>query len=579
MSFTKRFFLIVSVLAITVFHYSCKDEPDLGVQSITLDKKELTLAVGEVETIKPSVSPENAPNKNVTWKSSNPEVASVISSGGNGIVAALEEGETTITATTHDGNKTAVCKITVTPLIISVEGVILSTENLFLGIGDTNKIEAEILPDNASNKNVVWTSGNDDIATVSEEGLVSGISIGETIIMATSEDGGKQATCKVTVQGIIESFKSPSILFTREELTSLKAAINGAGNGSLKNAYQNLISRSNNGLNHEPSVYSGTDSYTFLQSVASSSSFARDLALSYHLTGNKDYADKSIEILSAWAAGSEGITYGVEASSSMYLARSMFPMICAYDLMKSTGYVSGADRANIEAWFASIFPQIKSGVDYWEENDYFNKQEYQNHVVAHMMGILAIGLVLEDMNAVKFALNSPDNPRDFRDLIAGCIFMKGDTPHHREDPNSAPPETGEIYDRYRHKTGPVRGLQYSHLTLTLLTTAARMCHNNGLDMFAYTAPTGENIGLSFTYYADFYRLMDSCIKTGFYCGETERIGKAGDDHGLFEIGMRYYPDVIEIKNMVYSGSYDRGTNHSTLLGFYRFFSVPVDLVK
>ncbi len=370
--------------------------------------------------------------------------------------------------------------------------------------------------------------------------------------------------------------KSPSILFTIDELELLKEATKNAGSGSLRIAYSNLISKSNSGLNFIPNPYTGQDAFVFLQNIDASASFARDLALSYHLTGNPSYAEKSLSILNVWSTECKTIMYDITASTSMYIARSIFPMVSAFDLLKNTEYNTETINSNVEAWFKSILPQIRDGVFLWEKNDYFNKQEYQNHLVAHMMGVLALGLVLEDNDAIGFALDSPENPRDFYELIEGCIFMEGDTPHHREDPNSPSPETGEIYDRYRHKTGPVRGLQYSHLTLSLLTTAARMCDNNGLDMFAYTAPAGENIGLSFQYYSDFYRLMDSCIKTRFYCGETDRIGKAGDDHGLFEIGMRYYPEYNEIKQLVHSGVYNRGTNYSSIHGFYRFYSVPID---
>ena len=307
-----------------------------------------------------------------------------------------------------------------------------------------------------------------------------------------------------------------------------------------------------------------------------SASLARDLALSYYLTENVAYAEKAISILNSWAEECKSVIYEIDASTSMYIARSIFPMISAYDMLMNTSFNTEKTKLNIETWFKYLLPQIKSGVEHWKKNDYFSKQEYQNHLVAHVMGILALGIIFEDDELIGYALDSPENPRDFYELIEGCIFMEGDTPHHREDPNSPAPETGEIYDRYRHKTAPTKGLQYSHLTLSLLTTTARMCHNNGLDMFSYTAPSGENIGLSFKYYSDFYRLIDSCIKTSFYCGETNRIGKAGDDHGLFEIGMRYYPENNEIKSTVYSGAYNRGTNYSSIHGFYRFFSVPID---
>jgi len=388
-----------------------------------------------------------------------------------------------------------------------------------------------------------------------------------------------QATVEIIQSAHKISFKSPSILFTKEELIALKEAVDEASSGSLRTAFGHLVSRCNTGLRHTSVINQGKDAFTFLEDIAIPSTFARDLALGYHLTGEAEYAQKSLEILNTWAVGCKDIQYDMSPqapSTSMYLARSVFPMMCAYDLLKDTDQLTDEVNSNIKAWFESLFPQIKEGVKLWHDNDYFNKQEYQNHLVAHVMGILALGYILEDEAAIRFALNSSENPRDFYELIEGSIFMEGDTPHHREPANSPLPETGEIYDRYRHHTAGGKGLQYSHLTLSLLATTARICHNNGLDMFAYTAPSGENIGLSFNYYLDFYRSVNSCIKTGFYCGEDDRIGKAGDHPGLFEIGMRYYPDYENIKDLVYSGAYNRGTNYSTLHGLYRFYSVPVD---
>ncbi len=95
-------------------------------------------------------------------------------------------------------------------------------------------------------------------------------------------------------------------------------------------------------------------------------------------------------------------------------------------------------------------------INLWEDNDYFNKQYYQNHLVAHSMGILMLGLATDNDELVQFAIDSPANPRDVKELLSGCILMDGDTPCSREKAGSAPPVKGEIYDRYRHDTGPLK---------------------------------------------------------------------------------------------------------------------------
>ena len=84
--------------------------PDINVSSVSLNKSSLTLTEGYTETLTATVSPSNATNKNVSWKSSNTSVATVSSSGK---VSAIKAGSATITVTTDDGGKTATCSVTV----------------------------------------------------------------------------------------------------------------------------------------------------------------------------------------------------------------------------------------------------------------------------------------------------------------------------------------------------------------------------------------------------------------------------------------------------------------------------------
>ena len=80
------------------------------VESVSLDKTELQLAVGENATLSAAITPENATDKNVTWSSDNETVATV---DANGVVTAAAPGSATITVTTADGGKTATCAVTV----------------------------------------------------------------------------------------------------------------------------------------------------------------------------------------------------------------------------------------------------------------------------------------------------------------------------------------------------------------------------------------------------------------------------------------------------------------------------------
>lgn len=165
------------------------------VQSVGLNKTELALEVGKTGTLEAIVEPSDATNKNVTWSSSNPEVATV----DNGVVTAVSAGEAIITVTTEDGAKTATCKVTVNaPQTVPVTGVTLDKTSLDLKTGDNTTLTATVNPESATNKDVTWISDKPEIAAV-EGGTVTAKAAGTAIIAVTTIDGGKIATCKVTV--------------------------------------------------------------------------------------------------------------------------------------------------------------------------------------------------------------------------------------------------------------------------------------------------------------------------------------------------------------------------------------------
>ena len=390
--------------------------------------------------------------------------------------------------------------------------------------------------------------------------------------------GGNIETVEVEqgIRTISITHKHPSILYTKEELLNIKRMIATNSSASITATYNNLMSRCNKALAYTATPYTGQDPTKFIEESYAPGSNSRDLAMAYWFTQDKKYAQKSVEIIETWAKACKNITYVADAGSAMYLARGMYPMVCAYDMLISENIMNEATKKNITDWFQVLYREGMISINKWESSDYFNKQYYQNHLVAHSMGVLMLGLATDRDELIQFAIDSPVNPRDLYELIAGCILMEGDEPCSREKAGSSAPAKGEIYDRYRHDTGPLKGLQYTHLTLSLLATNARMCYNNGLDLFAYKAPTGENLRYSFEYYSDFYRLMDSSIKSGYYSGETERMTKAGDNPGMYEIGYRYYSDSAPIKQLIKSGTFNRETAYMDFFGFTRFLSAEVN---
>ena len=159
----------------------------VAVTSITLDKTSLSMKVGETETITATVNPDNATDKTVDWGSSDVAVATVA----DGIITARKSGEAIITA--KSGSCIAKCKVTIT---VSAESVTLDKTTLSLAVGETAQLTATVKPDDATDKNVAWTSSDASVAKV-DNGKVTAVKSGKATI--TAKCGGKTAECAVTV--------------------------------------------------------------------------------------------------------------------------------------------------------------------------------------------------------------------------------------------------------------------------------------------------------------------------------------------------------------------------------------------
>ncbi len=175
-----------------------KEPETVSVQSVSLNITEISLSVGKTERLIETIQPDTATNKNVTWSSSNDDVATV----SGGVVTAKGVGEATITVTTEDGAKTATCKITITEgqtNIIPVEKITLDKTEKTIQVGDITNLIVSFTPSNATNKNIKWESSDTNVATITKTGIITAVSEGKTTIKAISGDGNKEATCELTV--------------------------------------------------------------------------------------------------------------------------------------------------------------------------------------------------------------------------------------------------------------------------------------------------------------------------------------------------------------------------------------------
>ena len=197
----------------------------VNVTEVTLDKTELTLTEGETETLTATVKPDNADNRKVAWSSDKTDVATV---DGAGKVTAVKPGEAVVTVTTEDGGKTATCRVTVKAKAVGVTDVTLDKTELTLTEGEAETLTATVRPDNADNRKVTWSSDKTDVATVDGAGKVTAVKPGEAVVTVTTEDGGKTATCRVTVKA--KAVNVTDVSLDRTELTLTEVAtVDGDG--------------------------------------------------------------------------------------------------------------------------------------------------------------------------------------------------------------------------------------------------------------------------------------------------------------------------------------------------------------
>ncbi len=179
-----------------------KEEEEIKVSGITLDKTKEILTEGDTIQLTATVRPEEASNQELEWSSSDRNVVTV---NERGLVTALKEGKAIITATAQDGSGVkADCEITVKgkeEKKIKVSGITLSKTKEILQVNQTLKLTATVSPVNASNKELIWSSSNTNVATVDAAGLITAKSTGKAYITTIAKDGsGVCASCEIVVE-------------------------------------------------------------------------------------------------------------------------------------------------------------------------------------------------------------------------------------------------------------------------------------------------------------------------------------------------------------------------------------------
>ena len=155
---------------------TCSVLVTVPVQSVSIQPDQLTLEEEETAQLEAIVLPADATDKSVSWSSSDPTVATI---SGNGLLSALKVG--TVTITVNASGKTATCAVTVKEKTIPVTSITLDVTSIVMEKGASASLTPTVLPTDATDKTVTWTSSVPEVATVDENGVVYAVRGGKTV--------------------------------------------------------------------------------------------------------------------------------------------------------------------------------------------------------------------------------------------------------------------------------------------------------------------------------------------------------------------------------------------------------------
>ncbi|MEG2295632.1 MAG: Ig-like domain-containing protein, partial [Oscillospiraceae bacterium] len=186
------FFTIIVLLVFTAVGCG-KSKP---IPKVQLNSTTVTLSVGETYQLK-SVATDSASSATIIWVPKNPEIASIDK---DGLITALSPGQATMQAFFSNSSVENSVECVVTIEAKNVEGILISESNLTLKAGDSSSLVATVIPEEALNKNIFWTSSDESIVSVDQSGNISALASGVATIDVVAESGGFSASCVVSVE-------------------------------------------------------------------------------------------------------------------------------------------------------------------------------------------------------------------------------------------------------------------------------------------------------------------------------------------------------------------------------------------
>lgn len=188
-------------IAFIIFYMGFYGVYNLGlvskVKKITINTDSIGIKVGATYKLNASIYPSDVSSKKVIWTSSDESIAKVDS---NGVVSGIKSGYAIITATSLTNKKvTDTVQVTVSNDDVNLETIICKKNDIFLQLGYSYLLEIGFAPSQSNNIDLRYTSSNEDVAVVDNNGFVKGITIGKSIITVKDEKTGVNTTCNVIV--------------------------------------------------------------------------------------------------------------------------------------------------------------------------------------------------------------------------------------------------------------------------------------------------------------------------------------------------------------------------------------------
>ncbi len=197
----------VDIIDIECNSNQCKPipKPNNTITSINFTQENISIKKGSKQKLVLVIKPSSLSTSKLTWTSSDESIATVDS---NGVVTGIKNGKVTITVTSSNGISST-CVVNVVDEAIKVNKIVLSLESLSLSAGTMEQLVAKIEPENATERELIWSSSDPSIATVDSSGRITGIKAGTVTITAKTLDGKTKANITIIVitgDGEVEVF-------------------------------------------------------------------------------------------------------------------------------------------------------------------------------------------------------------------------------------------------------------------------------------------------------------------------------------------------------------------------------------